>query len=802
MFDPKALSTLVVRVLLISLAFLITTTPGQGPGRSVYTQIGAFNLVKAARVENRTFNIDRASITLSGTIYFSAAVNGKHTGAVFLGTGKFLAPVPESSFEKANVRRLLKTDLVESDFGSAVFRMTDATLEAVAAEAQTATAPADAQKLASEFDAQICKDTGANLPARLAVSILNNEKPGVFASSFRGGKLNEFTFVFDPFTRIPTSNFDLNGGEKGLIFNDKDSIYSSEVLMAFYSLDDYARRTVDYSDLNDLVDITRYDMEMDLRSPKTKVDLRTVIKMTSLADGTTAIPFALGESLSRYENERLKKQLRVSGVKSGSASLEFAQEPWEGGFTVFLPEALKRGGQLELEITMSGDFMQQPEINSSIARGFSTTTDFSYPRSTTSWYPRHGYLDRSEYYIKFTHPKKLKIACVGERIAEEALPDDKDFVATRYQMDQPISLATFALGPFVRHKEIAKWDGTQDTLPLEFNSIADIPLKESFILAELSNSVRYFHALFGAYPYKTYSASYHPYGFGQGFPSMLLIPPTDRANKFTYSFIAHETGHQWWGNIVAWRSYRDQWLSEGFAEYSGVLYTGLRDSPKAAENLIDRMRASLREPPETLSGRGKGRLNDVGPIILGHRLSSSKTFGGYEALVYNKGALVLRMLHFLFTDPSSGNGDAFYAMMKDFVKRHRNQAASTDDFRTVANEHFVNTPIAKRYGIKNLNWFFQEWVYETNLPSYTLEYSFEPQPDGSVMFTGNVLQENVPDNFSMVLPVLMRFGDKTAGGTVAALGPKTPFKIKLPAKPTKVEFDPNSWVLSEKTAMK
>ena len=55
---------------------------------------------------------------------------------------------------------------------------------------------------------------------------------------------------------------------------------------------------------------------------------------------------------------------------------------------------------------------------------------------------------------------------------------------------------------------------------------------------------------------------------------MLLMPKADMATKHTYRFIAHETAHQWWGNIVAWRSYRDQWLSEGFAEYSGILYTG------------------------------------------------------------------------------------------------------------------------------------------------------------------------------------------------------------------------------------
>jgi aminopeptidase N len=319
----------------------------------------------------------------------------------------------------------------------------------------------------------------------------------------------------------------------------------------------------------------------------------------------------------------------------------------------------------------------------------------------------------------------------------------------------------------------------------------------------LSNSVRYFHKIFGDYPYETFSASFHPFGFGQGFPSMLMIPPTDRANKYTYSFISHETAHQWWGNIVAWRSYRDQWLSEGFAEYSGVLYTQLRQNRGAANNLIEEMRASIKQPPSTLTGVGKERLNDIGPLIMGRRLSSRKSLEGYQTLVYNKGGLVLRMMHFLFTDPATGDGQAFFDMMKDFVERYRNRSASTDDFRLVANEHFARSAIGQRYNLKDLNWFFQQWVYETHLPSFSLEYSIEDQPDGSAMISGFVVQENVPEKFLMPLPIRMKFGsNREAAGTVIAYGPKAPFKIKVPARPQKVELDPDKWVLSEKTSTK
>lgn len=778
----------------VFLAAFASVASGQS---ELYKKLASTQLTKSAQVSARTIKVDRVTLTLNGTLYFGEPTLGQHTLAVFVGNGTFNAPVPESSFEKAHVRRMLKADLVESDFTSAVFRLTDGSLNEIGARAQPGTIPPDAVKLAAEHDRKISEENGINLASRLAVSVSNNEEIGFFFASFRGGKLKDFSYVLDHQNRIPTANFDLNGGEKGLIFNYKDSLFSSEVLMAFYSEADYKRRIVQYSDMNDLVDIDSYDMEMDLRSPKSKIGLRTKIGLRSLANGISAVPFLLGEGLSRYDDERKRKQLRVRSVTFNGSPVDFVQGDWDGGFTIFLPSPMAKNATAELDITMDGDFLQQPTIGAS--------SHFSYPRSTTSWYPRHGYLDRAKYKMQFVHGKSRKVACVGERVSEIPSPEDKDLVITQYVMDHPIALASFAIGPFVRHKEVAKWDGTEVTLPLEFNSVdgAVMSLKESFILAELSNSVRYFHKLFGNYPYKTYSASFHPYGYGQGFPSMLLIPGTDNANKNTYSFIAHETAHQWWGNIVAWRSYRDQWLSEGFAEYSGILYTGIRDSPKASVNLIDNMRANLRRPPETMMGQGKGRLNDVGPIILGHRLSSSKTFGGYQSLVYDKGALVLRMLHYMFTDPSSGNGDAFFAMMRDFVEKHRNGTASTDDFRLVANQHFVNTPLAKRYGMKDLNWFFGQWVYETHLPSYTMEYAVESQPDGSFMLKGNVIQENVPENFFMPLPVVISFGgDRVAMGSVAAAGPKTPFNIKLPNKPQKVQLDPNSWILSEKTSTK
>lgn len=787
--------------LLLLAVVLLTATPASAQenlsakGKEIYDQIKAFSLTGgSAEASGLTLKRDRAEITFTGTFYFGSPVQGLVTGAVFIGQGTFRAEVPSTGFEMDNVRRMLGAEVVESDFKRAVLRFTDDTFDQIGRNRREGGANESAQKLASDLDSRILKETGANLSARLALSILNAEKPGFFFANFDGGKRDRFSFLIDHQNRTPVANFDLNGGEKGLIFSYQSPLYGNDVWMAFYALEDYKRGTVEYSDVNNLVDITHYGMDVDLREHKSRLRLVARLAMEVRYSNLRALSFSIGESLGEYENRRLKKQMRLKSARIGAGELAAIQEDWEGGLTVFLPRTVETGQKLGLELELEGDFMYDAQ----------SVRDCFYPASNTTWYPRHGYLDRATYDLAFQHRKGRRVASVGLRASEEPDSDDKDATITKYRMQHPVALVTFALGPFERHSQMVKWDKGGEPIPVEFNSLPGsyIPIKEDFIVAELDNSLRYFSALFGKYPYPIFGAAFHPFGFGQGFPSLLMIPPTDRASKYTYSFVAHETAHQWWGNIVAWRSYRDQWLSEGFAEYSGILYTGLRESKGARDDLIRALRRSLREPPITTVGIGKGRLVDVGPIILGHRLNTSKTFGAYQALIYNKGALVLRMLHFLMSDPSTGSDKAFFAMMTDFVERYRDQFASTDDFRAVANEHFAKTPIAQKYGLKDLNWFFHQWVYQTNLPSYELEYQVQDDA-GSVMVTGTVTQQNVPEGWFMPLPLVFSFGgDQEARGTVHAYGPKTPFQIKLPMKPKKVELDPHEWILSEKTSTK
>ena len=785
----------------LTLVFLCSAAPAVAQdgsperAKQLYDQVKAFTVSGGAvPVKALTLRRDRVRITFDGVIYFSAPVDGQITGAVFVGAGVFSAEIPPSEFEKDNVKRLLGVEII--DFKTAVLRFSDDTAEQIGKPAAETT-PTDPQvlKLAKEHDARVLKQTGANLAARIALSILNQEKPGFFFATFDGGRRGRFSMLLDHQGRIPVTNFRINGGEKGLIFTYKSEYYDNEVWMAFYALEDYRRGTVAYSDVNDLIDVGHYEMNVDLREHKKAVGLLAKLQVRVLAPTVRAIPFDVGEDLSEFESWRLNKQMRLKQARLGVQDLAFAQEDWEGGFTLFLPNEIAAGQSLDLWLVLHGDFMYDAQ----------SVEHCHYPRSNSTWFPRHGYLDRATFDLTFQHPKKLRIASAGARVSEEPEADDKNVLRTRYRIDQPIPLVTFALAPFERHAQTVRFDqgGVGEPIPIEFNSLPGDyrAIKEDFILAEMDNSLRYFTTLFGRYPYPAFRAAYHPFSFGQGFPSLLMIPGTDRASKYTYAFIAHETAHQWWGDIVSWRSYRDQWLSEGFAEYSGILYTGMRSGRGSRDELLGELRESLRMPPRSEVSFGKGRLVDVGPIILGHRLSTRKTRDAYQTLIYNKGALVLRAMHFLLTDPATGEGNGFFEMMTDFVKRHQNASASTDDFRTVANEHFARSAIGKKYGLKNLDWFFRQFVYRTEFPSYQMEYQIQDQSDGSFLLTGTVKQQNAPDDWFMVLPVVLLFGGKQeARGTVHAYGPSANFQIKLPARPTRVELDPDRWVLADKVS--
>ncbi len=252
-----------------ALPVLLCTSIAQAQsGIDVYRQLARFDLSGArVRVSRLTLRRDRVSMTFSGAFYLEAPVAGQVRGAVFLGQGTFTAG-PPSAFERDNLRRMLKADRVESSFTEAVLRFSDTTAAGLGAPAVAAPTPPAVQRVAAEFGPRLLRQTGANIAARIAISVLNREQPGFFCGVFHGGPLGRFTYILDRQGRLPTSIFGLDAGESGVIFQHGRIPATNDIWMAFRTPDDYARAQFRYSDTYDQIAVRHYDMQIDLRAAR------------------------------------------------------------------------------------------------------------------------------------------------------------------------------------------------------------------------------------------------------------------------------------------------------------------------------------------------------------------------------------------------------------------------------------------------------------------------------------------------------------------------------------------------------
>jgi aminopeptidase N len=222
---------------------------------------------------------------------------------------------------------------------------------------------------------------------------------------------------------------------------------------------------------------------------------------------------------------------------------------------------------------------------------------------------------------------------------------------------------------------------------------------------------------------------------------------------------AHEVAHQWWGQTVGFRSYRDEWMSEGFAhESASIFLLATRNKPNDYMEFWKEQRKLLTEK----NSMGF-RPIDVGPVTMGVRLSSEKTgWDIYQNLVYPKGAFILQMIRMMMWSPTDGD-KVFRETMHDFVSTYHLKPATTEDFKTMVEKHM--TPAMDLDHNHTMDWFFNEYVYGTDLPAYHFESQATPNDKG-VSLHFKLTQSGVPASFKMLIPMYLEMAD----GRIIRLG--------------------------------
>ncbi|MGA7410634.1 MAG: hypothetical protein WBW33_09110, partial [Bryobacteraceae bacterium] len=321
-----------MKALLLVLVTGVAIVSAAEPTPAVYARVKAFVLsTSSAKVDNAVLKRDRIEMTFNGVFYPEQPVEGKVRGAVFVGSGTVHIDPPNIPYERDNLRRMLKADRVESDFKTAVLRFTDDTWKELGLhESASGSVPNEVALLAFGFTPHLLKESGLNVDARIATSILNQESPGLFLAQFDKGKLGRFTVALDYRGGIP-GTFGLNGGEQGIVFAHNEPAGNS-IWLAFAALDSSGIKTRVTPEDSILLRTKHYAIKADLREARAgRMSVESTISAEVVRDGVQAIPFDLNDGLSEYSDQRLKKSLRCEWVKVAGVPVSFVQEPWESG---------------------------------------------------------------------------------------------------------------------------------------------------------------------------------------------------------------------------------------------------------------------------------------------------------------------------------------------------------------------------------------------------------------------------------------------------------------------------------------
>jgi hypothetical protein len=770
----------------------------------------------------------------SGSFTFLAPVEGKSYGAVFVGHGSYeLRPASEG--ERTHLALLAREKGLETltdGFDSLVLLFTDSTAEEIRKAAGASSAPEPrAAEVFEKFLRRERKEWTTNFHLRLLEAARGSVgSAGAFLAFGDGRRFSPAAIIVDPAgVERELLAADLGGEQSALFLGDRER--GGFWYLSREKSDLAAGRPAPSPPLR----AEQYEIETEI-DKSLRLRGTATIRVQPLAPGLRVLTFHLLPKLRLEE-----ASIAPASGPATFVSAAFIQESEEEDAdpAVVLPQPAGPSEPFLLRLRYSGK-----EVLHDAGEGN------MYVGARTSWYPNFGvFRDPAPFRLTFRVPRGNDVVAVGALSEEKTEGDVKISV---WKSEDPIRVAGFNYGKFKKiarddpesrfHLEVLTYPGTPDIIheinmalqqassrrvnviqqnPTSIEDIVDSPYASvpSYVgpqsvsvdtdsLAESAmvdgiNSARVYNAYFGPLPHPHVSITEQSqWAFGQSWPSLVYLPfmafldkgvrhelGLTLANDFLEAVGPHEFAHQWWGHLVGWGGYRDQWLSEGLAEFSAALELEKSGGPRRADDFWEKARQAILEKP-----KGSEIANsEAGPITLGWRLSTPRSPYAYQAVVYSKGAYVIHMLRCMMRDAASPNPDGnFMALMKDFASSFAGKNPTTADFQKVVERHMVASMNATRDG--KMDWFFKQWVDGTEIPRYTSKLEIKSEGKGKYRVTGTIAQEGVSPQFRALLPLYVDFGKGKLGrfGVLPLIGEVSrpvDVELTLPEKPKAVRVN-------------
>lgn len=741
-----------------------------------------------------------------GKLAFYQPFEGHVTGFVFSGIGHTLA-IPHDPAEKQQMARFLGAPILDQTFVSIYARFTDDTAKELLAQFKQASLQAGPDDSFAALWQSNIERLNPSHSLRILIEKYSASPRHYFHAGIDGILTGPFDVLVDP---MRFENFML--GQPRLV----NHVPYYDVWTSF--------ATAGFSPPSAPFDAFHYHINTTIH-PDDSIEGDATVEFVALTGGESilfvqlarslkvdSISLPSGETLSFFQNEGLTEQeVRSRG---------------DDTLCVFLPAPPRPNDTLSLRFRYRGNVIEN----------YGNSVLFVGSRS--SWFPHYGDpASFATYDLDFRWPKHLRLVATGDKSGEH---EDGDFRVAHWKPNRPVSQAGFNLGEYA----VASISSANHSVEVDANKIleegilarlnrAATPLQEipripmgdpktpiyiappppspadalKSLAREVDSAINFYEKYCGPFPFHSLAVSQIPGTFGQGWPGLLYLSTysflpieaqeragltTSSQESFTDIIPVHEVAHQWWGNMVGWSSYHDQWIDEGFAVYLALLFADSQKTPdRTLQSWLTRYRKRLitKDPESDLAP------SEIGPIYMGNRLSSSKSPDAYEVIVYCKSAWIFHMLREMLREPNSHDPDArFVALLRTLLAKYDQKALSTEQLQREVEA--VMTRKMDLEGGRSMEWFFQQYVYGTGIPRYRLEFSTRRVEKG-FQVRGKLFQTGVPRSFIAPVPLYVSTvsGRTNYLGTVVTSGEETSFTFTSAADPHKIVVDPHLTLL-------
>lgn len=501
-------------------------------------------------------------------------------------------------------------------------------------------------------------------------------------------------------------------------------------------------------DDDDSFDIIRHDLAISLNPDTFDLTGRDTIAI-DVKSPVTSFRFHLDDDL----------QVRSVRSREGGRHL-FFRVRGQNSVLVYMGPLADRVGRLNLTVdyigrlpagTVESEIIEVAQDVSTDETPFFIDPALIYSKRR-SFYPQIGDEDYSTSTLKVTVPADWTVVSGGTR-SETTELTTRTVTHEQTQDAKYIAFLVARMVPIAGDREEA----------LSYSAFSQSRARRDAARAVdwLKSAALFYGGLFGPIPYSPLNLALVEARVpgGHSPPGLVIVqqrPPlmggTLKDDPATFYdipgfFLAHELAHQWWGQGVTPRSYRDRWISEGFAQYAAALWTRESQGEEAFNRVLRKMATWTR------------RLTTAGPVDLGNRVGHIQNNAqAHRAVVYDKGALVLDMVRRLVGD------EAFRRSLNRLQKEHR---FAKVDSETVRQAFEAEARI-------DLDGLWEVFVRNTSLPSMRVESRGEGQ-------------EIVVEGHTGPLPVEARVGGKRLSLVVTG-------RLEIPGARAgvKVELDPDN----------